>query len=349
MKNVFFKAIIIMMVALVSQAAGAQIVSDAYKAELLKQQPSPEAVEMCRQYLLVNPTAIIEVRFDEPQYFAAAEAGVMDGKQINAGDTLALIGYNVYAVKDAAGNIKAARQPVFTQKVLLTSAPVRVANYDQVVALDRKAVETMFEYDITSGHRRDVRGYQMSTSMDSPDGKAIKKAADKDGWAVQVEGAYQYADQCCAFTGLAGLSYTGKWWQVSLMGGATRTFYSDNAIHDGKYWAYGTEATLWLQPFKFDKFDQHRLYLGGGTGWEWYRTDSKETERGFLQSEGNYIYPVLGVQYEYRMFATGNSFYAKLQWRQKKLIVQNADREVSNALEVSVGFRLGFMRNRISH
>ena len=232
------------------------------------------------------------------------------------------------------------------------AAAVKVVDFEEAAALDRKAVETRFEYNVTDGHRRDVRGYQLSTAIDSPDGKAIKKAADKDGWAVQAEASYQLAEHCNAFSGRAGLSYTGKWWMVDLMGGATRTFFSENATEENaltKYWAYGTEAGLWLQPFKFDWADCNRLYFGGGVGWEWYQTDSRETEVGFLQSEGNYIYPHAGVQFEHRFFATGNSLYVKAQWRQKKLVIQNDDREVSNCFELSVGFRFGFMRNRVSH
>ena len=338
MKNFFEKAIIIMMVAFSYQVANAQSVVTNI---------STNDFQSCKAYLAEHPLDTIKNKLAEPEFMVAESDGEIAGQRIQKGDTLVLEGYSVFVIDG-----KVAKRKDYRKVVRVEGETLSVVDFEPTDALDRKAVETRFEYDITDGHRRDVRGYQLSTAVNSPDGKVIAKAADKDGWAVQAEASYQLADHCTAFSGRAGLSYTGKWWMVDLMGGATRTFFSENATEDNamtKYWAFGSEAGLWVQPFKLDWADCNRLYFGGGVGWEWYQTDSRETEAGFLQSEGNYIYPHAGVQFEHRFFATGNSLYVKAQWRQKKLVIQNEDMEVSNAVNISLGYRFGFLRNKISH
>jgi hypothetical protein len=300
--------------------------------------------------LVEHPQDTIRVLFDEPQPMTASTSGVIQGKHVANGDTLFLAGYDIVAM-EVAGQVKAARSPRYVQTVILSSGTIDVVDYETADKLDQKAVETRFEYDITDGHRRDVKGYQLKNRINSPDGKAIKRAADKDGWGIQLEGSYQLASGMNAFTGRGGLSYTGTFWKVDVLGGATRTIYSENADHAGdKYWAFGSEAGLWLQPFKFDQYDCNRFYFGGGAGFEWYSTDSRQADGySYLQSEGNYIYPHLGVEFEHRFFSTGNSLYLKAQWRQKKLIIQNDDRKVENCFEFTIGFNWGLMRNKNSH
>lgn len=335
MKTRILKSII-MMVAFSYQVANAQSVNTTV---------STDDFGACKAYLAEHPLDTIKNKLAEPVLMVVSEDGEIAGQRIQKGDTLSVLGYAVF-LKDG----KVVRQRNYGKTITMPGETQHTINTEMVADLDRKAVETRFEYDITDGRRRDVRGYQLSHAIDSPDGKVIKKAADKDGWGVQAEGSYQLASGLYAFGARGGLSYTAPWWMVDLMAGVTRTVYSDNAVHEGeKYNAFNSEVGLWLQPFKVGKYDQIRIWPGGGIGWEHYKTDSRETEAGFMQSEGNYIYPHAGLQVEYRFFGTGNSLYGKAQWRQKKLIIQNADREVSNCFELSLGFRFGVGRNRISH
>ena len=336
MKKFIAKSIIMMMVAFVSIEANAQSVNTTV---------STSDFAACKAYLAEHPLDTIKNKLAEPEFLVAESDGEIAGQRIQKGDTLSVLGYTVF-LKDG----KVVRQRNYGKTITMPGETQHTINTEMVEALDKKAVETRFEYGITDGRRRDVRGYQLSHAIDSPDGKVIKRAADKDGWGVQAEGTYQLASGLYAFGARGGLSYTAPWWQIDLMGGVTRTVYSDNAEHAGqKYNAFNSEVGLWLQPFKFGKYDQVRIWFGGGAGFEHYKTDSQETEAGFMQSEGNYIYPHAGVEGEYRPFATGNSIYVKTQWRQKKLIIQNADREVSNCFEISIGFRFGVGRNRINH
>jgi hypothetical protein len=358
MKKAIVKSIIFMMVAICAQSAVAQSVVNAYSvldsvtvAEIIKAKPSASAVQACRQYLMNHPQDTIRALFKEADVtsFLAGTEGAIQSYKIVAGDTLRWLGYDIYA-KGSGKDLLAQRGKHYGHTVTLQGETQHTINAQMVEALDKKAVETRFEYNITDGRRRDVKGYQLSHAIDSPDGKVIKKAADKDGWGVQAEGTYQLASGLNAFGAKGGLSYTAPWWMVDLMAGVTRTSYSANAERAGKkYNAFNSEAGLWFQPARVDKYDQVRIWIGGGVGWEHYLTDSKETESGFMQSEGNYIYPHVGVKLEYRFFATGNSLYFKAQWRQKKWVIQNDGNDKANALEITVGGTLGFLRDIISH
>jgi len=358
MKKMLKKSIIMMMVAICAQSAVAQSVVNANAildsltaSEILKAQPSAAAVQTCRNYLVSHPQDTIRALFAEADVtsFVAGTNGIMQGYKVVAGDTLHWLGYDVYA-KGSGKDLMAQRGKHYGKTITLKGNEQHTINTQMVADLDRKAVETRFGYGLTDGHRRDVRGYQLSHAIDSPDGKVIKKAADKDGWGAQAEATYQLASGLNAFGAKGGLSYTAPWWQIDVMAGVTRTSYSANAERAGKkYNAFNSEVGLWFQPVRVDKYNQVRFWIGGGGGWEHYLTDSRETEAGFMQSEGNYIYPHVGVKLEYRFFATGNSLYFKAQLRQKKWVIQNDGNDKANALEITVGYNYGVGRNRINH
>jgi hypothetical protein len=336
MKKAIVKSIIFMMVAFSYQVANAQSVVTNI---------STNDFQSCKAYLAEHPLDTIKNKLAEPVLMVVSEDGEIAGQRIQKGDTLSVLGYAVF-LSDG----KVVRQRNYGKTITLKGNEQHTINTEMVEALDRKAVETRFEYNITDGRRRDVRGYQLSHAIDSPDGKVIKKAADKDGWGAQAEATYQLASGLNAFGAKGGLSYTAPWWQVDVMAGVTRTSYSANAERAGKkYNAFNSEVGLWFQPVRVDKYNQVRFWIGGGGGWEHYLTDSRETEAGFMQSEGNYIYPHVGVKLEYRFFATGNSLYFKAQWRQKKWVIQNDGNDKANALEITVGGTLGFLRDIISH
>lgn len=119
-----------------------------------------------------------------------------------------------------------------------------------------------------------------------------------------------------------------------------------------KYWNYRTEATLGLQPFKFDRWNQNRLFLVGGIGFEFYKTDSKEIitddgEKLSFRSWGNSLYPTAGIRFEHRFFATGNTLFVNAQWRGLTSVIQNSDSESYNAFVVTVGFNFGVARDKV--
>ncbi|MBP3687419.1 MAG: hypothetical protein J6J35_03535 [Alphaproteobacteria bacterium] len=309
----------------------------------------------CREYLAAHPTDTLRAE----DVVVATENKVVNGSNIVAGDTLLC---TISVFKNAEG--KVAQHKAFSKKVVVMGEPRQATNFETAAVIDRKAEESQFTYNLTKNrkaNRKDVIGYKSDDVREIYNndrgnaGVVVAKAADKDGWSVEAQASYQVAEGCNTVGGSAGVAYTGSWWQVYVNGGITRSMYTENADHAGQdYWAYKAESGLLVQPFKFDRYDQNRLFIGGGCGWEHYVTDSREWtgENGELydlSSEGNYLYLHGDLKFEHRFFATGNSIYAKLQLRQKKFIYQNADTKCKLALEFAVGMNLGFFRNRINN
>lgn len=309
----------------------------------------------CKEYLDVHPTDTIR----SMETVVATENKVIEGGNIVAGDTLVC---TTSVFKNSDGKI--AQHKAYVKKVVVIGEPRVATDFEKAAVVDQKAEESQFTYNLTKNrkeNRKDVVGYKSDDVREIYDdvrgnaGVVVKKAADKDGWSVEGQASYQFAEDCNTLGGSLGLAYTGSWWQVYVNGGITRTLYTENANHAGQdYWAYKAESGLLVQPFKFDRFDQNRLFIGGGCGWEHYLTDSQTWtgENGEvydMSSEGNYMYLHGDIKFEHRFFATGNSIYAKLQIRQKKFIYQNADLKSKLAFEFAVGMNLGFFRNRINN
>lgn len=309
----------------------------------------------CKKYLDVHPTDTIR----SVETIEAPENKVIEGGNIVAGDTVVCT-TSVFKRSDG----KIAQHKAYVKKVVEVGEPRIATDFAKAAVIDRKAEESQFTYNLTKNrkeNRKDVIGYKSDDVREIYNndrgnaGVVVKKAADKDGWSVEAQVSYQVAEGCNTVGGSAGVAYTGSWWQVYVNGGVTRSMYTENADHAGQdYWAYKAESGLLVQPFKFDRYDQNRLFIGGGCGWEHYVTDSREWtgENGELydlSSEGNYLYLHGDLKFEHRFFATGNSVYAKLQLRQKKFIYQNADTKCKLALEFAVGMNLGFFRNRINN
>lgn len=218
---------------------------------------------------------------------------------------------------------------------------------------DSICVETQFAEKTSEGRHRDILYYQGEGNLS--DGKAVARAANKNGGSLVAEASYQFADGCNAFSGKVGVSYTGPWWLVDLVGGPSRTVYSSNARSAGEnYTALAIESGAYVQPIKFGVYDTDRLFIGGGYGFESYKTDSRETvfddgSKRNMRSWGNYGYLHAGVLYEHRFFATGHSLYVRAEWREKSLIIQNTSTETKSAFELTVGFKLGIGRKVVNN
>ena len=237
-----------------------------------------------------------------------------------------------------------------------TVKTVTVVNKDKAEDLYKASVETRFAEKAFDDAARDTY-YAYSDSVDGVSagdinaGKVVLRSANKYGWGVNLYAGWQFAEHVNSPVIGAGLEYSRSWWAAMLSGEAGYSKYTHNAVNAGdKYWSFRTEALAALQPFRFDAYNQNRLFLFGGLGFEWYSTESKPftDEAGneyMFKSWGNFLYPTAGIRFEHRFFSTGNSLFISAQWRQLSGVIQNASTERYNALMLSVGFNFGFFRN----
>ena len=237
-----------------------------------------------------------------------------------------------------------------------TVKTVTVVNKDKAEDLYKASVETRFAEKAFDDASRDTY-YAYSDSVagvsegDLNAGKIVLRSANKYGWGVNLYAGWQFAEHVNSPVIGAGLEYSRSWWAAMLSGEAGYSKYTSNAVNAGdKYWSFRTEALAALQPFRFDAYNQNRLFLFGGLGFEWYSTESKPftDEAGNeyeFKSWGNFLYPTAGIRFEHRFFSTGNSLFISAQWRQLSGVIQNASTERYNALMLSVGFNFGFFRN----
>ncbi len=237
-----------------------------------------------------------------------------------------------------------------------TVKTVTVVNKDKTAALYKASVETRFSEKAFDDAARDTY-YAVADSVagvsegDINAGKVVLRSANKYGWGINLYGGWQMAENVNSPIIGAGLEYSRSWWAAMLSGEAGYSKYTHNAVNAGeKYWSFRSEALAALQPFRFDRYNQNRLFLFGGLGFEWYSTESKPftDEAGNVyefKSWGNFLYPTAGIRFEHRFFSTGNSLFVSAQWRQLSGVIQNASTERYNALMLSVGFNFGFFRN----
>lgn len=233
---------------------------------------------------------------------------------------------------------------------------IKVVNKDKEEALYKASVETRFAEKAYDDASRDTY-YAVADSVagvsegDINAGKVVLRSANKYGWGVNLYAGWQFAEHVNSPVIGAGLEYSRSWWAAMLSGEAGYSKYTHNAVNAGeKYWSFRSEALAALQPFRFDRYNQNRLFLFGGIGFEWYSTESKPftDEVGNVyefKSWGNFLYPTAGIRFEHRFFSTGNSLFVSAQWRQLSGVIQNASTERYNALMLSVGFNFGFFRN----
>ena len=233
---------------------------------------------------------------------------------------------------------------------------IQVVNKEKAENLYEASVNTRFAEKAFDDAARDTY-YAVADSVagvsegDINAGKVVLRSANKYGWGVNLYGGWQFAENVNSPVIGAGLEYSRSWWAGILNAEAGYSKYTHNAVNAGeKYWSFRTEALAALQPFKFDAYNQNRLFLFGGIGFEWYSTESKpytdEVGNEYMfKSWGNFLYPTAGIRFEHRFFSTGNSLFISAQWRQLSGVIQNASTERYNALMLSVGFNFGFFRN----
>lgn len=293
--------------------------------------------EACKFYLSENPSDTIVsenvevIVIDDPGKFTAM--GVV------AGDTL----YRDTVVCMNSGRV--VRFPRYTK--LATREVTRLVYDGEVVSkVDHVAAETQTAEKLAEGKKRDIYYYQSSIASDT-DGKVVKKAADKFGWGIPVEVGYRNGKDIAGVTAAIGGSYSFSWGRADLLFRFARSRFTENAEHSGDHYnTYGARLGGHFKVLSFDRFQTWNAYIGGGVGWDWFQTDSKETvEYGLLQSKGSDPYGFAELTVSKRFFATGWEVYGKIGWEQAPSIYQNNDTQYTNCVKITLGVNLPLLRH----
>jgi hypothetical protein len=295
----------------------------------------------CKSYLDANPADTItndrkeKVWVENPAKFAALG--------VQAGDTI-LRDTIVYVL---AGRV--VRQPHYIKTVVIYGEQLNVLDAEAADKTDRAAARTQTAYKLAAGKKQDVLYYQSNMAA-LTDGKVVKRACDKYGWGVGAEGGYRSGTGLSAFTFAAGPTLSWNWGRADLMFRYARSVYSFNAQHaDENYDTYGGRLGGYLKILSFDDYKTMNLYLGGGVGFDFFKTDSKEREtKSLLQSNGSEAYGFANVMLTKRFFATGNELYVKAGWEQNPLIIQNGSTQHIDCWTITLGGSLGLLRHLVS-
>lgn len=326
--NFFFKAVLVIVLAMVTEVSMAQRVVNGINTRDAK---------ACMEYLVKNQKDTI-----------ASVSSFIKGQDTCVVRRVVFL---------SATNKLMARQDTTIYRT--TVEEKAVINPTTAAALEETSVDTRFTEAVVGRDSKRDTYYAICDSVkgvseDDPDaGKVVLRSADKYGWGVNFYAGYQLAENVNSPVVGAGLEYNRSWWAVGLQGEVGKSKYTHNAVNAGKdYWSFRAESWAAVQPFKFDAYNQNRLFFFGGIGFESYETDSKETtddagNKVSFRSWGNYMYPTAGVRFEHRFFSTGNSLYLTAQWRRLSGIIQNSSSERYNALMLSVGFNFGVFRNKV--
>jgi len=329
MKKIIF-IMVITMIAFASESVNAQSVVTVINTR---------DAQACGEYLVKNP-----------------QDTIVNESNINKDGMRGVVKRSVYMQNN--------RLVAWNDTVFLRAETRETVNSDLVKDVDRKSTESRFVEELSKGQPRDiifanssdVKAYRDGKNGDTSDkdaGKVVLKAANKYGWSVAAHAGYSFANGVSGPIAGAGVSYDRRWWGLYLNGEAGKSKYSSNAVSAGKdYWIFRAESALMLRPFQLDEYDQNRLFVLGGVGFEHYKTDSQpyqtvDGKYGYLASTGNYLYATFGAAFEHRFFATGNVIGARLQWRNTRAAVQNNGDENFGSIALSLYFKFGFYRNKV--
>lgn len=176
-----------------------------------------------------------------------------------------------------------------------------------------------------------------------------KKDVSKDGLHIGPRAGFVMGNGYKGATGSLSIGfYQPKWW-IETSGGYGYSKYSSVAVDyaNQSYNCYKLEAVAGWTPVqvKADRFDQHRVSLFAGVGFNFYETLSKMSEDMGLQSKGWTPYPTVGAEYKFRPFQSGLYISIRYQAGADLQVVQNMPTEVDFWHQVSLGVQVNLTRN----
>lgn len=281
---------------------------------------------------------------NQPIITRVAAAGSLCGAEVQENDSVRL-----FIVRTNSGF------NIFNEVFYRAPRQEVVEDRTAVAKVDSAAINSQFVEKQHEGRPRYRTEFQ-SDMHDISDGRVVEMASDKFGLSLLGGASYQMGNGLNSFGGEIGFNYSfanasGRYFLMPELTGSLRmTKYNNNANAAGeKYWSYGTEGTL-FGGFALGKHGNHRVALGIGLGWEFYKTDSQPRyyEDGSwheMSSIGDYLYPQAKLRYMYDMYNGPLSFFGGIGIRQHKSVWQNNSSEKSWMPTFELGISVKLLRH----
>ncbi len=267
-----------------------------------------------------NVTDTIRATTTSPEEKVVTSCFLRDGKMVFHKDVYPIVRDTVFVkVQDTA--------------VLASLDTTRVVrHFYRQLKEDRGVDQTFYVYDV-NGQLRTIP----------------KKDIAKDGLHIGPRVGYVWGEGYQGVSGFLSIGfYQPKWW-IETSAGYGYSKYSSVAVDyaNQAYNCYKLEAVAGWTPVqvKADRFDQHRVSLFAGVGFNWYETMSKMSEDMGLQSKGWTPYPSVGSEYKFRPFQSGLYVALRYQLGADIQVVQNSPVEVDLWHQVSVCLQINLTRH----
>lgn len=237
-----------------------------------------------------------------------------------------------------------------TDKTPIVRDTVVVKTYDVEVlsSLDTARVERHFFRQLKEDRGIDQTFY-VYTDENGHTSTIPKKDVSKDGLHIGPRAGFVFGDGYQGITAFGSIGYYQPRWFVEASAGYGYSKYSSVAVDyaNQSYNCYKLEAVAGGTPvqIKADRFDQHRVSVFAGVGFNYYRTLSKMTEETGIRSEGWTPYPTAGIEYKFRPFQSGLYIVGRYQAGLDVMVIQNLPIEVDFWHQISVGLQVNLTRN----
>ena len=215
-------------------------------------------------------------------------------------------------------------------------------------SLDTARVERHFFRQLKEDRGVD-QTYYVYTDENGQTRTIPKKDVSKDGIHLGLRGGYVLGQGYHGPSAFLSLGLSQPRWFLEGAVGYGYSKYSSVAVDyaNQSYNCYKLEAVAGWTPVqvKADRFDQHRVSLFAGVGFNFYETLSKMSEDMGLQSKGWTPYPTVGAEYKFRPFQSGLYISIRYQAGADLQVVQNMPTEVDFWHQVSLGVQVNLTRN----
>lgn len=195
-----------------------------------------------------------------------------------------------------------------------------------------------------------IQAYQLDN------GKIIK-AADSEGWGIEVFAGYHYAEEAyhSPEVGLSG-RYDAKKVSYRVSVSALQREYNTEAVDAGdKYWSYAADGAFHVNLFNRG-YHVNVLSVYGTVGYIYgkhrYAVGEQETADGTgtilktVKHNGSGVTYGGGIEYRRQFFATGNALSIRVGYRTLPNTYVNNTR-IHGTVYAEIGFNFGCGRNRV--
>ena len=237
-----------------------------------------------------------------------------------------------------------------TDKYPIIKDTVVVKTYDKATlgALDTARVERHFFRQLKEDRGVD-QTYYVYTDENGQIRTIPKKDISKDGLHIGPRVGYVWGEGYQGTSAFIAVGFYQPKWFIETSAGYGYSKYSSVAVDfaDQAYNCYKLGAIAGWTPvqLKADKFDQHRVSLFAGVGFNWYQTLSQMSEDMGLQSKGWTPYPTAGLEYKYRPFQLGLYLVLRYQLGADIQVVQNGPLEADLWHMGSLGLQVNLTRH----